>query len=422
MEPYQNSCRTCSIELSTDHHELFETEINETKLSDMFIVCTSIELQPNDGLPDRICNHCHCLLIASYQFRLKCIETDVSFRRATVDYLGDSNAFVDEKFDNKLHNSVVNRRIKRERNDSDNEDEEDLNVKIEQEPHDVLSANAIFAANADIGDEFIDDDDAGYDQPDDSADSYEYEDTLPLKPVPMTTKRAIKQQRRIKVEKIDATCEHCGKQFDQAARYKRHLDKYDELTGCRGMRSKNTDGYACEVCAKIFPKPSRLKRHIRVHDPTGKPFECKTCKHRFANESNLIRHEIKHSELMAMSTSFGTERKQFPCSECSEVFLKQQSLASHMKVHKTADQTDYPCKYCAKTFTNLNSRRKHMNFHDEEKSNKCHICNKFFGLGSHLIDHVLKKHEGMKPFVCPHCNKGKSYMGGGRITCSGPEI
>lgn len=354
-------CRSCNV---LSNHEnsshLYETTINNIKLSDMFINITSISIKPRDGLPEIICECCQTLLISAYEFRQKCIEIDKQ-RRIDIGIFKDDYSNSNDNNDMLLITKSTHSKIKYEEDETEIEPSNILKVKLE--PIET-SVNNNTASASELDDD--DDDTCNPDLVNDESDDYDDEDNLPLKVITKKT----------------------------------HIVKR------KTNRQSNKNHYKCHQCDKIFPKPSRLKRHIRVHDPTGKPYECKTCKHRFANESNLIRHEIKHSALMQNSTTFGTERK-FPCTECQETFEKQQSLASHMKVHKSTDQTEFPCKYCAKIFTNLNSRRKHMKFHDEEKLNKCHICNQMFGLGSHLIDHMIKKHEGIKPFVCPHCSKGQ---------------
>lgn len=75
------SCRTCFKQLSAEHNDnLFETTIKLIKLSDMLIACTSLPVMQNDGLPEVICGYCHAQLIAAYEFRTKCVDSEQKFR------------------------------------------------------------------------------------------------------------------------------------------------------------------------------------------------------------------------------------------------------------------------------------------------------------------------------------------------------
>lgn len=166
--------------------------------------------------------------------------------------------------------------------------------------------------------------------------------------------------------------------------------------------------HTCNVCNKQFDKAYRLLRHSNIHNAEGKPFECLQydCHQRFASESNLMRHSIVHSNVIAENTSVLNEKpKIYKCNECDKEFLKQESLSSHMKTHKDRIHTEFACEFCSKKFTKINLLTRHAKTHEEMKSHICNICNKTFALGGQLIDH-LNKHKGIKPHVCGVCHKG----------------
>ena len=61
------------------------------------------------------------------------------------------------------------------------------------------------------------------------------------------------------------------------------------------MKKKHTGDllYECKTCKKRFNQNSDLIKHERIH--TGEvPYECQTCKKRFSQSSNLKKHERKH--------------------------------------------------------------------------------------------------------------------------------
>ncbi|KAJ6633020.1 Zinc finger protein [Pseudolycoriella hygida] len=170
-------------------------------------------------------------------------------------------------------------------------------------------------------------------------------------------------------------------------------------------RSKCIATHQCLECDKSFDKLSRLQRHAKIHNADGKPFSCDSCPQRFASSPNLLRHQIKHSNEMALNTTtVNNKPNSFQCNECQKVFTKQESLASHMKMHKS-DQKEYFCEFCPKSFSKMNKLTRHAKIHDEMKSHKCNICERTFALGGQLIDH-MNKHKNLKPHVCTYCNKG----------------
>lgn len=191
--------------------------------------------------------------------------------------------------------------------------------------------------------------------------------------------------------------------------YNENILTTDEDVSIKKDRVKKVkQPHTCTVCNKEFDKAYRLLRHSNIHNAEGKPFECLQydCHQRFASESNLMRHSIVHSNVIAENTSVLNEKpKIYKCNECDKEFLKQESLSSHMKTHKDRIHTEFSCEYCSKKFTKINLLTRHAKTHEEMKSHICNICNKTFALGGQLIDH-LNKHKGIKPHVCNVCHKG----------------
>lgn len=200
------------------------------------------------------------------------------------------------------------------------------------------------------------------------------------------------------------------------------IDDQTEIKHENYPKQANRKQFECLHCHKIFEKLYRLKRHLSVHDPEGRPFECEVCRVRFERESSLIRHGIKHTNIISESTTILQKiPKTFQCHECAREFSKQVSFASHMKTHKrqmdressangsdaadSSAQRTFLCEYCPRTFSKLNKLTRHVRVHDEVKSHQCNMCSKKFSLASVLIDH-LNKHRGIKPHICPVCQKG----------------
>ncbi|GMR38680.1 hypothetical protein PMAYCL1PPCAC_08873, partial [Pristionchus mayeri] len=66
-------------------------------------------------------------------------------------------------------------------------------------------------------------------------------------------------------------------------------------------------------------------------DPRKKPFECKACGHLFADERDLIRHQVTHLD---DNDAAQTELKRpFKCDECDKRFSQSGNLKKHKTMH-----------------------------------------------------------------------------------------
>ncbi|XP_050356087.1 zinc finger protein 93-like [Nymphalis io] len=71
METWSELCRCC---LSPDSEvSLFDTEEN---VREKFLEITTIEVQEDDGLPQKLCGDCFTLMTTAYQFRTQCMKVD----------------------------------------------------------------------------------------------------------------------------------------------------------------------------------------------------------------------------------------------------------------------------------------------------------------------------------------------------------
>lgn len=355
---YQDSCRVCLVRNINDVQmaALFKTTINSLSISDMFCLCTTLSLDIDDGLPSLICTNCLANLISAYQFQTQCVKTDQELRIA----LGLMHKPDHLKVQNKESMAPD---IKVELDASINENVLVSTISggaVKEEEHTSRTEEHMFVQDS-------------VQNVDDAEESAEHEEdwTESDNEFILPSKGKLKRERK-KREK------------------KQHI---------------------CLVCNKVFDKAYRLARHSNVHNPHGRPFECDICKMRFASESSLIRHNIKHSGILQATTSRINEPPEiFKCRECPREFQKQESLSAHMKTHKLVSESrDYKCEYCPRMFSKLNQVTRHTKSHDEAKSHKCNICDRTFALGSHLIDH-MNRHKGIKPHICPFCKKGKKLL------------
>lgn len=314
------ACRVC-LGRNVEVASLFTTSINSIILSEMFhAIVPMIEI--NDELPHSICTNCIANLVVAYEFQLQSIKSDSDIRS-----LGLTFKDIDSK------EQII---------------KDDVSVEIllgEDVPDsECLSPNSV-------------------------------------------------QLTETKVENIEICRENLSSNKSEdckddsafkSADDKLDLSKTDLKLSENSMnqkKTKNSSMHQCMECEKTFDKLSRLQRHAKIHNTNGKPWSCESCSQRFKNLANLLRHQIKHSNEMAINTTtINNKPNIFQCIECQKVFNKQESLASHMKMHKS-DQKEYFCEFCPKVFTKMNKLTRHAKIHDEMKAHKCNICDRTFALG-----------------------------------------
>ncbi|EAT33158.1 AAEL014584-PA [Aedes aegypti] len=251
-------------------------------------------------------------------------------------------------------------------------------------------------------------------------------------------------------EKKAFSCTECGLIFRKQDDFDRHRFAH---TGVREYRCPESG------CGKEYTNRAHLNRHIRsnhrskVPESTTNSIRCKhpSCGKTFSSDQNMRRHyDLKH-----------ILGKSWTCDECGERFWRKLQLKQHSFRH--TGQYPHRCDHCDKGFMNLKSLRHHRTTHAIHKCESCpseftrwtdlggspevaardpvsgkfrskknlkaHIevhrknsegieqevfqcpyegCPKFYDYQRNLMAHVKAKHEGIRKFVCPVEDCGRS--------------
>ena len=177
-------------------------------------------------------------------------------------------------------------------------------------------------------------------------------------------------------------CPHCLK-------FKMHYDTH--VAKCLETQKVNA---TCEECGKAFKKPYLLKLHIEnVHKPKIY-HNCDKCVYRATDRFALQRHLKEHETGPIM----------IACHICGKKIKgnRKANLIDHIqRVHE--NENGGKCNICGKETKNVKAHIKTV--HSERKF-ACHICSYKASSSFNLKLHVSKTHLGLKDLEkeqCPHC-------------------
>ena len=179
--------------------------------------------------------------------------------------------------------------------------------------------------------------------------------------------------------KINLTCIKCKQRF--ATREER-LVHYKEVHA------------TCHLCQAVFKEGASLRRHILTKHDKIKKFECSVCHLKFAFQSSLDSHFVRHSG-----------EKKFVCSQCGQAFARSGQLNSHVK-YSHLRLRNHACPHCPGKYFSKHRLLLHVKtVHDKIKDHECPQCDRRFPSVSAARQHEARVHREDRPFDCPTCGK-----------------
>jgi len=134
---------------------------------------------------------------------------------------------------------------------------------------------------------------------------------------------------------------------------------------------------------------------MRVHT-ADKPYKCSLCNKCFSRSSNLQQHK----------RNVHSNRRPYHCPYCGKLFKTNIQLKRHVRIH--TDAKPYSCRHCSDCFRSIYRLQAHLlKSHNEGTWFTCDICQQQFARRGELKLglHSLRRHEGVKPYVCSECPK-----------------
>lgn len=460
-------CRVClaTVADGIQTATLFSTTYQRLNLCDMLTACTSLALDPSDGLPNLICANCLANLITSHEFRMQCLNTDQKLREILLmsgvkDGLVESVETEDNKPDLKMEdgqtvelesaeydvNSAEMQQVETLYDDNEplieevdvNEylDDDDINATVENESSAQDADESGAAADEVMGEEEMVDDDDGVDyKPTPSDVDSENEEDIPLRKLrtapktgaiaPKSTSQSTAELGK-RIRKLPAKLAAAASAANAMALAERTAASLRTLKA----RKPDIQEFPCNVCGEMFYKQYRLNAHMNTHAVSKKYFECDKCKVRFFSATALARHRVKHDE--NISEPLLREDEVFvakvECAQCRKKFQGEEALAEHVREHertaavraeedaieKEAAESlgggKFLCEHCPRVFASNNLLNRHIRSHIGAQQFDCELCERTFIREDLLVKHMLR-HDSLKKHNCPVCDKVFTHIG-----------
>ncbi|KAG7304069.1 hypothetical protein JYU34_010999 [Plutella xylostella] len=384
---------------------------NNVAITSKITTLCDLQLNPNDGLPGRICYRCLFQLDNCSKFKMQCTQNESKL-------LEIANRNVE--MDNCTSSEIMN---------SNNQ----LNNQTKPKSQDYVVEDSVVM----VVDPSLDYDTS---EESDNADHH----TGPAGP----TEKDNNIDGEVLVQenfKNIAMCQYCDQAFATQEKCTEH-----EL----GVHDPNLP-FNCVECSLVFAERSHfvgkgdLQRHVLVHSAM-KPYVCRKCPLSFCRRDKLIKHERKHginpnpqsrqgaestennsdhndivininpfSNLMTLPHNSNThgnyDLPQIPDHIMGQSSFNQEQNKMKPVMGKTQNSPtklspknrpkNIKCHQCAKRFASLDAYKKHVSAaHIVSRLFQCKVCFKKF-VRKHELDCHSAVHAEMKSFSCDKCEQ-----------------
>lgn len=291
-------------------------------------------MDPNDGLPGRICYKCLFKLNKCSKFKLQCIQNETRLRQITnrVNELDNSNSsdFSNYNFKNNHHH-------------------EQLKPKLEEY---IVEDSVVMVVDPSL-DYDSSEESENVEQPDNE--SHDPDNNTEGEPMAESFFKNV------------SMCQYCDQAFVSEDKCKEHEQNYHDPNM----------PYKCIECSLVFAERSQYVQHTKLVHGSDKPYHCPECDKCFGRRSDLRKHSVVHTGI-----------RPFQCHYCLKSFSRNTNLSKHLRIH--AGHKPHVCPMCPRSFVAKGDLQRHVLVHSGMKPYACRKCPLTFGRRDKLIKHEIK--------------------------------
>ncbi|XP_022818923.1 GDNF-inducible zinc finger protein 1-like isoform X13 [Spodoptera litura] len=210
-------------------------------------------------------------------------------------------------------------------------------------------------------------------------------------------------------------CVYCCESFDDASRFRKHMDDEHDVTNVKIAFSHIHEGYIkvdcsnlrCRICLQTFDKIGEAATHLNMvhnenidlsHDVGVQPFDlqndklsCAVCNAKASNMRSLSRHIQKHFF-------------QCTCELCGKCFATATSLQKHLEFSCPHVVKQRKCRKCKVVLYSTEDQKKHYENSRQCRQHLCSVCGDRFSTWKIKQNHMEQAHGiPKKVYHCPEC-------------------
>ncbi|XP_045507043.1 zinc finger protein 90-like [Colias croceus] len=289
--------------------------------------CFELQMDPNDGLPNRICYKCLFKVNKCSKFRSLCIQSEARLRQIT--------------------NRV---------NELDNSNSSEYNYNnIEQKPKTdnyIVEDSVVMVVDPSLD----------YDSSEDSENVEQAEvENTEQDNIPDTEPVSESYLKNVFM------CQYCDQAFISHEKCNEHE---------QNVHDPNLP-YKCIECSIVFAERNLFIGHTKAVHGNDKPYQCPECDKCFGRRSDLRKHSIVHTGI-----------RPYQCHFCLKSFSRNTNLSKHLRIH--AGHKPHVCPMCPRSFVAKGDLQRHVLIHSGMKPYVCRKCPLSFGRKDKLVKHELK--------------------------------
>lgn len=297
----------------------------------LYLTNLLFQIDPNDGLPGKICYKCLLKVDKCCKFRLQCIQSENRLRQITnrVNELDNSNS-------SELSNYIYSN-----------------GQEQKQKVDDYIVEDSVVM----VVDPSLD-----YDSSEESESMEPTEQEV--------TERDHTPEGEPMSEsffKNVSMCQYCDQAFISQEKCKEHELKYHD---------PNLP-YKCVECSLVFAERSQYIQHTKQVHGNDKPYQCPECEKCFGRRSDLRKHSIVHTGI-----------RPYQCQYCLKSFSRNTNLSKHLRIH--AGHKPHVCPLCPRSFVAKGDLQRHVLVHSGMKPYACRKCPLTFGRRDKLLKHEVR--------------------------------